>query len=86
MGYRVEFLAEAEADLTRLDATVRERIFRRVKWLSENFESITPKPLSGEFKGYYKLRVGDYRVIYSVSAQSKLILIRLVGHRRDIYK
>ncbi len=84
-GYQVEFLAEAEADLTRLDSTVRERIFGKIKWLLENFESITPKPLSAEFKGYYKLRIRDYRVIYSTNQDLKLLLIHLIGHRREIY-
>jgi mRNA interferase RelE/StbE len=86
MGYQVEFLAEAEAELARLDSTVRERIFRKLKWLSENFEAIAPEPLSGEFKGYFKLRIGDYRAIYSVRPKSNLVIIHLAGHRREIYK
>ncbi len=86
MGYQVEFHAEAETDLARLDSKVRERIFKKAKWLSENFESITPDPLSGEFKGYFKLRIGDYRALYSANPKSKLILIHLVGHRKEIYR
>lgn len=86
MAYQVEFLTEAETDLTKLDSTVRERIFKKIKWLSHNFETISPEPLSGEFKGYFKLRIGDYRAIYSVNPKSKIILIHLVGHRRAIYK
>ena len=86
MGYQVEFLTEAEADLSRLDSRIRERIFMKVKWLSENFESITPEPLSGQFKGFFKLRVGDYRAIYTVNPELRLVLVHLVGHRREIYK
>lgn len=86
MGYRVEFLAEAEADLTNLDTTIRSRIFRKIKWLSDSFDIIAPEALSGEFRGFFKLRIGDYRTIYSVNHESKLIIIHLIGHRRDIYK
>ncbi len=86
MEYQVEFLTEAETDLAKLDSAVRERIFKKIKWLAENFENITPGPLSGELKGYFKLRIGDYRAIYSVNPKLKLILIHLIGHRREIYR
>ena len=86
MQYQVEFFAEAEGDLAELDALVKRRVGRKIKWLSENLESIVPEALSGEFKGKYKLRVGDYRVIYSINSNLKLILIHFVGHRREIYK
>ncbi|MBC8511365.1 MAG: type II toxin-antitoxin system RelE/ParE family toxin [Dehalococcoidia bacterium] len=86
MQYQVEFFAEAEADLAELDTLVKRRVGRKIKWLSENFKSIVPEALSGEFKGKYKLRVGDYRVVYSINPNLKLILIHLIGHRREIYK
>ena len=86
MGYQVQFLDEAEEDLTKLDPTVRERIFRKLRWLSENFEVITPTPLSADLRGFFKLHVGDYRAVYSINRKLKLILIHLVGHRRDIYQ
>lgn len=60
MGYQVEFLPEAETDLAKLASTVRERIFKKIKWLSENLEGVTPEALCGELKGYFKLRIGDY--------------------------
>lgn len=86
MSYEVEFLPEAQADLEGLDATIRSRILAKTKWLSENLESISPEPLSGAFKGYFKLRVGDHRIVYTVSRDANTILVRLVGHRRDIYR
>ncbi|MCI0453398.1 MAG: type II toxin-antitoxin system RelE/ParE family toxin [Candidatus Dadabacteria bacterium] len=42
--------------------------------------------MTGEFKGLFKLRVGDYRVIYSVVHKEKLIIIYLIGHRCNIYE
>jgi len=86
MAYQVEFFPEAEANLAKLDTLVKARVIKRIKWLLENLDSIIPESLSGEFKGKFKLRVGDYRVIYSVNSELKLILVHLVGHRREIYK
>lgn len=42
--------------------------------------------LTGEFEGLFKLRVGDYRVVYELIHEEKLILIHAIGHRRDIYR
>ncbi|WP_320073095.1 type II toxin-antitoxin system RelE/ParE family toxin [Nostoc sp. MG11] len=46
---------------------------------------MTPLPLTGEWSGFYKLRVGDYRVIYEFEIESQLIIITKVGHRSEIY-
>ena len=54
--------------------------------MAENFGLITPQPLKGEWKDKFKLRVGDYRVIYSVNEDEKRITIHMAGHRRNIYK
>ena len=43
------------------------------------------KKLSGE-EGYFRLRVGDYWVIYNVQDEELLILVVKVGHRRDVYR
>ena len=59
---------------------------RKIRWLAENFDSIKPEPLGGPLSGLYKLRVGDYRVVYSVDRDKKLLTVRLVGHRREIYE
>lgn len=85
MAYLVEFTAEATADLEALPPIIQERIFRKVRWLSDNFENVSPQALSANLSGLFKLRVGDYRVIYSFAPEAKRITIHKVGHRRDIY-
>ena len=86
MTYHIEFSPEARQDLAQLDKVVAERILRKLRWLSENFDILTPETLSGEWKDLFKLRVGSYRVIYTVNYKEQLLTIHLVGHRRDIYK
>ncbi len=85
--YEVEFTSEAETDLDRLSKSVAQRILKKIRWLAENFEIITPESLTGEWKGLFKLRVGDYRVLYAFSqTKRKVIIIHLVKHRREVYK
>lgn len=79
-------MPDVEKDVKRLDKTIAHRIFQKIKWLSENFEAVVPEPLKGKWKGKFKLRVGDYRVVYNVNHDTRLIVVHLIGHRREIYK
>ena len=63
MSYSVTFEPESITDLDNLIQVVRWRILNKIEWLVINFENITPFPLTGNWSGFYKLRVGDYRVI-----------------------
>ncbi len=81
---RVEFSPQARDDLARLDRPVAQRILKKIRWLVESFEQLTPEPLSGPWHGVYKLRVGDYRILYTVT--QNVLTVRLIGHRREVYK
>ena len=85
MGYRVQYTSQALEDLEKLSAEIRKRIVKKITWLGNNFEQIQPLPLSANWAGFYKLRVGDYRVIYETDQQIRIITIDQIGHRRDIY-
>ncbi|MCK4391508.1 type II toxin-antitoxin system RelE/ParE family toxin [Candidatus Bipolaricaulota bacterium] len=84
--YRVELLPQASDELVSLDKPVVQRVLKKLKWLAENFEDLTPETLSGELKGLFKLRVGSYRVIYSFNREERVIIVHLMSHRSDIYK
>ena len=86
MTYRVNFMPEAVRDLNRLDKLIARRIQTRIRWLSENFGSITPEVLTGDWQRLFKLRVGSYRIIYTVDKKEQLIIVHLVSHRKDIYR
>lgn len=85
MSFTVIYESEALADLEKLSQDVRQRIIQKIDWLSENFEQVTPQPLASNLSGFFKLRVGDYRVIYEFSREERIIIIDRVGHRREIY-
>jgi len=84
--YRVEFDPEAEEDLSQLDRPIAQRILKKIRWLAENIERIQPEPLHKRLRGKYKLRVGDYRVIYTLNLKERAIRVHMVGHRDRIYK
>jgi len=86
MTYQVDFMPKAVEDINRLDKAIAQRTLTRIRWLSENFDDITPEVLTGDLKGLLKLRVGSYRVLYTVSPKDKLITIHFIGHRKDIYR
>jgi mRNA interferase RelE/StbE len=69
-----------------LDRSVACRIVDRINWLADNLDQLRPEAYTGDLSGLYKLRVGNYRVIYQILHDEKLIIIHLIGHRREIYR
>ncbi|MCI5224769.1 MAG: type II toxin-antitoxin system RelE/ParE family toxin [Candidatus Electrothrix sp. AR4] len=84
--HQVDFTPTAANDLKRLNKPVAQRVFSKIRWLSENFSSLSPVSLTGQWSGVYKLRVGDYRVLYTFSKEKESITIHFVRHRREVYK
>ncbi len=69
-------------ELNKLDRSVAIRIYKKVEEMKDDLFSSDIKKISSEEK--YRLRVGDYRIIFSI--EKKLITIWKVGHRKNIYK
>ena len=84
--WRFELTDEAEADLGKLDSSIRTQVLEKIKWFRENFEQITPLPLGGKWRGFFKLRVGDYRIIYEVERERGMVTIHYIDRRDKIYK
>ena len=84
--YQVIILPKAFEDLSKIDKTVAERITDKLTWLSENIDNITPLPLKGDLSGLYKLKVGDWRIIYDIDHKKKVITVHKIGHRKEIYR
>ena len=82
MPAKVEYKASVARDLRRIDKKDVDRILNKIeKVLSENPNK--GEPLKGEYKGLYKLRVGNYRAIYSKMKEGVLIL--RIRHRGKAY-
>ena len=85
MSYRIEFDPQAIENLKGISTKVQPQILKEVNWLGLNFEQVQPKGLAENLAGFYKLRVGDYRVLYEIDEELEVVAIAQVGHRRDIY-
>lgn len=84
--YRVLVTNRFEKDFRKLPKSVQRRI-------SEVLTIVARSPfafevLSGEFKGFRKVRIGDYRVIYRIDSENdeKIVRLLFVAHRRSVYR
>ncbi|MBI2278662.1 MAG: type II toxin-antitoxin system RelE/ParE family toxin [Candidatus Brennerbacteria bacterium] len=80
------FTRSAEEDLAQLDRPVRRRIIDKLEWLSAHFDGIIPSALHAEFREFYKLRVGDWRVVYKIEWRKYSIMICYIDRRDRVYK
>ncbi|MFA7255556.1 MAG: type II toxin-antitoxin system RelE/ParE family toxin [Candidatus Omnitrophota bacterium] len=72
-----------QKDLPRIASTERQRIRRAIEQKLAFFPHEFGAPLRHTLKGYWKLRVGDWRIIFKI--QGRTITILRIGHRREIY-
>ncbi|MBA8770603.1 type II toxin-antitoxin system RelE/ParE family toxin [Wolbachia pipientis] len=73
-----------EEDFLALPPTIRSRVRRAVDSRLATNPKAMGKALSHEFKGYFRIRVSDYRVIYRINYSKHTVTA--MGHRKDIYE
>lgn len=83
-SYEVRFKASAEQELEALQTRILERIFRRIETLANQLRPAGVKKLKG-FRDVWRIRVGDYRVVYSIDDPNERIDILRIAHRREAY-
>ncbi len=84
MTYQVIIKRFAEKELDALPANLHERIVKRLLALEENPRPSGIKKLQGQES--YRLRVGDYRALYTIDDKTKKVVVLSVGHRREVYR
>ena len=82
--YRIEIKKSAGKELKKIKGKDQERIIERIRGLAQNPRPPGSKKLSGEEK--YRIRQGDYRILYQVFDDTLLVVIVKIAHRRDVYK
>lgn len=85
-AWHLEFSEVADNDLALLDRPVRRRIIDKLDWLVQNFDTVLSLPLSGDYKSFYKLRVGDWRIIYKIEWNSRKVIVEYIDRRDKVYK
>ena len=84
-AYRVLFKPSVEKDLGKLSKDLVSRVLKRIEMLLEQPYPKQAAKLEGA-EALYRLRVGDYRIIYSVDTRHRRIMIHYVRHRREVYR
>ncbi len=83
MAYKIEYKASVAQDLKRIGKNEATRILQKLEQeLGRGGKG--GEPLRGEFQGLWRLRVGDYRVIYVKTDEGFLVL--RIAHRREAYR
>lgn len=85
MPYELFVERHAEKDLKRLSPQLFSQIIAKIKELSANPHPKGCRKLSGSAKDW-RLRVGDYRVLYEVDNRTKTVVVMRIKHRKDIYR
>ena len=85
MAYQIQFAASAKKDREKIPKKDRDRIDKAIALLGENPRPSKSNKLTGT-ENLYRIRVGDYRVIYSISEKDVTVFIVRVRHRKEAYK
>jgi mRNA interferase RelE/StbE len=84
MAYAITITSAADRAVKQLPKEVRARITQRLIALSHDPRGPGSVKLAGQ--DAYRVRVGDYRIIYSILDDQLIVLVIDVGHRRDVYR
>ena len=84
--YKINISESALKQLHRLQKQVVKKIDAAIIKLGKNPRPSGVKKMKGVSEDLYRIRIGDYRVIYSIEDVIKLVDVRQVGHRKDIYR
>lgn len=83
--YEIVFQPSVEKDLRKLSVENSDRILVRIEALANDPFPTQVSKLKGT-EGLYRIRVGDYRIVYAVDPEANCILIHYVRHRRNVYR
>jgi mRNA interferase RelE/StbE len=83
--YQVGLSDRAKDAVKHLDPETARQIRDKLVRLADSATILRHEALKGRWKGYFRLRVGDYRVIYILDHKARSIDVAVIGHRREVY-
>jgi mRNA interferase RelE/StbE len=86
VAYTIEFTAAAYKDFTALPKQAQAHIDAALQLLKQNPRPPKAKHLKGQWRGYCRIRTGDYRVIYAIEDRRLVICVVRIGSRGDVYR
>jgi mRNA interferase RelE/StbE len=85
VAYTIQFTPAARRQFMRLEASVQQRIGQAIDGFTENPRPPGSKKMKGG-ENLWRIRVGDYRVVYQIHDRELVVVIVAIGHRSDIYR
>ncbi len=85
MSYQIEFSRQADRQFRNLPSQIQQRLKSRIDSLAATPRPYGSEKLSGADQ-LYRIRVRDYRIVYTVKDDRLLVLVVKVGHRREVYR
>lgn len=85
MAYEVSLSHKAARQFSKLTRDVQRRICPKIDGLSDDPRPAGCEKLEGS-SGAYRIRVGDYRIVYSIDDSKEAVLVTRIAHRRDVYR
>ena len=95
MSWSLRFSSDVEKDLRKIDRSVAQFVLESLERFARDFsgryeteliKSGRVKALSGEWEGFFRLRLRSYRAIYKKYNETLVILVVRVAHRKDVYR
>ncbi len=85
--FTIQFLKSARKEFDRVPRKIQDKILEALSFLSQNpFSDLLKfKKLKGA-DALYRIRIGDYRVVYEVRGDALIVVVIKVGHRKDVYR
>jgi mRNA interferase RelE/StbE len=83
--YRVEISRTAERQFRKLEADDRRRVAQTMLALGDDPHPIGSRKLTG-YRDVYRIRVGVFRILYSVEGRQLIVIVLKIGHRKDVHR
>lgn len=85
--YQVEFKKSARKEFDKLPSQIQQKVIEALNFLSQNpySELLQIKKLKG-IESLYRIRIGDYRILYEIENKRLLVIVIKIGHRSDVYR
>ena len=85
MSYTVQLAPAAKRQLRKLDRSIQDRVVRRLEKLEKDPRPPRVEKMEGD-ESTYRIRMGEYRIVYEIRDKVLVVLVLKVGHRREVYR
>lgn len=86
MSFSIAYLEQVrDVDIPALPKAIRLQVRKAIEKKLTSDPQLFGKPLRFNYSGLRRIRVGDYRIIYTIDPKRKLVTVTAIGHRKNIY-